>query len=135
MSNRFPIFQAKPKTSSIEIDNADGTALQNLFDVTGSDGALVDNVAVTTDDTADVTLVLVLNDGTSDFTLGEIEIPAGSGTNGTALPVNLLDVDVFPFLQTNGGIPLGPNDILKVKAKSAITATKVVHLTAFGGEY
>lgn len=135
MSNRFPIFQSKPKMTAVEIDNADGTALQSLFTAGATNGALIDNIAVTTDDTSDVTIVVTVYDGSADFTVGEVVIPAGSGTDGSNPAVNLLDADALPFLQANGGLPLGPSDILKVNAKAAVTATKVVHLVAFGGDY
>lgn len=133
-ANVDPIFQAQPKTTTLELDNADGTTALTLY-TAGANGALIDNIAVTTDDTSNVTLVLKVNDGTSDFTIGEIVILDGAGTNGTDPAQNLLNAVSFPFLQAGGGLPLGPNFVLKVGAKSAITATKVVHCVAFGGDY
>lgn len=135
MANKAPIFQAQPKLATLEMDNADGTTALNLYTAGATSGGLIDSIAATTDDTSNVTLVLKLNDGTSDFTIGEVVLTAGAGTDGTDAAQNLLSSTAFPFLQSNGGLSLGPGYILKVAAKSAITSGKVVHLVAFGGDY
>jgi len=47
----------------------------------------------------------------------------------------LLDEVALPFLQVSGGLPLGANGILKIAAKVAVTATKQLDITAFGGDF
>lgn len=133
-ANVDPIFQAQPKTTTLELDNADGTTAAVLY-TAGVNGAIIDSIAVTTDDTSDVTLVLKINDGSNDFTIGEVVILDGAGTNGTDPAQNLLSSTALPFLQSGGGLALGPNFVLKIGAKTAITAAKVVHLVALGGDY
>jgi len=82
-----------------------------------------------------VTLILWFNDGVADFKLGEVLVLDGAGTNGTDPAQNLLAPLSLPFLQNGGGLPLSANTVLKVSAKAAITAAKVVHVVAFGGDY
>lgn len=135
MANQEPIFQAKPKTVCTVMNNASGTALQTLYTAGATDGGLVDNVAVTSDDTSAVILVVTVNDGSTDCEVGEVTIPIGAGTDGSTPAVNLFDETALPFLQTGGGLPLGASGVLKVNAKAAITSTKIVNITAFGGDY
>ena len=135
MANQIPIFQAKPKTVCSVMNTASGTALQSIYTAGSTDGGLVDNVAVTSDDTSAVILVVSVNDGTTDCQIGEVTIPIGAGTDGTTPAVNLFNQDALPFLQNGGGLPLIASGVLKVNAKVAITAAKIVNITAFGGDY
>ena len=133
-ANQVPIFQKAPKVSGITIVDTDTTTLKTSF-TAGTEGALVDNVSVTSDDTSAVTLVISINDGTTDFLIGEVVVPIGAGTDGTTPAVNLFDANALPFLQEGGGIPLNANFLLKVNAKATVTAAKTVTLVAFGGDY
>ncbi len=92
-------------------------------------------MAVISDDTNPVILVVTVNDGTTDLPVGELSIPAGSGTDGTSPSVNLLVEVAMPFFQAGGGLPLGKGGILKVNAKVTITAAKTVTIVGFGGDY
>lgn len=134
VANTTPKFQDGPKVAGQTIENADSTNLKTLF-TAGADGALIDNIAVISDDTSAVIITITLNDGTTDFGIGELSIPAGAGTDGSTAAENLLDALKLPYLQAGGGITLGSNHVLKVNAKSAVTATKKVTLVAFGGDY
>ena len=132
--NFKPIFQAAPKTECITRDNADGTTSTALY-TAGTDGGLVDSVSVVSTDTVAVILVLSVDNGTTECQIGEVSIPAGSGSDGSSPAKNLLDAVALPFLQSGGGLALGASAVLKVAAKVAVTATKQLDITAYGGDY
>lgn len=134
MANSKPIFQSKPSPSGVSIVNADGTTPKTLY-IAGTEGALLDNISVTSTDTSTVILALTYNDGSNDFQLGEISVPAGAGTDGSTPSVNMMDANYLPFLQSRGGLPLGASHLLKVNAKSAVTTAKAIDIVAFGGNY
>lgn len=135
MANNKPIFQAKPKTVCTSFTDADTTVAKALYTAGSVDGGLIDNVSVISDDTSAVILVVTVNDGTTDCQVGEVTIPIGAGTDGTTPAVNLLDSTALPFLQAGGGLPLGISGVLKVNAKTTITAAKQVDIVAYGGDY
>lgn len=132
-ANKLPIFQTNPTPSGVSLVNGDGTAAKDLY-TGGLEGSLVDNISVTSSDTGAVILVLTYNDGTSDFQLGELSIPAGSGTDGVTASVNLLDSTAMPFLQAGGGLPIATLSKITVAAKVAVS-TGAVDIVAFGGDY
>lgn len=134
MANNKPAFPIEPRTTGINLNNASGTATSNLF-TAGANGALIDSISVVSTDTSAVIVVLSVDDGTLDNLIGEVTIPIGAGTDGSTPAVNLLDAAALPFLQSDGGLPLGPTDILKIAAKVAVTATKQVDFRAFGGDF
>lgn len=134
MANNKAIFQIQPRSAAVKRVNSDGTATVALF-TAGENGALIDNVSVVSTDTVAVILVLSLDDGTLETLIGEVSIPAGSGSDGSSPVKNLLDAVALPFLQSGGGLPLGANDVLKIAAKVAVTATKQLDIRAYGGDY
>lgn len=133
-ANQVPIFQKNPKIQCQSVLAADTTTQKTLF-TAGIEGALIDNVSVTSDDTAAAILVVTVNDGASDCKVGEVTIPIGAGTDGTTPSVNLFDQTAMPFFQSGGGLPLGASAILKVNAKVTLTAGKKIELVTFGGDY
>lgn len=133
-ANQFPIFQKNPSSPCQTIAAADTTTQKTLF-TAGAEGALVDNIAVTSDDTAAAIVVLTINDGTTDCQIGEVTIPIGAGTDGSTPAINLLDTTAMPFFQKNGGLPLGATAILKANAKVTLTAGKTLEFVSFGGDY
>lgn len=134
MTNFKPIFPAAPKTKCLKIVTATGTSLVPLF-TAGADGSLIDSISVVSTDTVDVVMVLAVNDGATECFIGEVNLPAGAGSDGLTPAVNLFDLIPLPFLQSNGSLPLGPSAILSVAAKVAVTATKSLEITAYGGDY
>lgn len=131
--NKQPIFQVAPKTTSIDIQNADGVVLKDLF-TGGTNGSLIDNISVTNTDSGNaVDLVLTINDGVDDRQVGILEIPLSAGITTAAPAVNLLDAEAMPFFQSGGGLPLGPGAILKINASSAVSG--VISIVAYGGDY
>jgi hypothetical protein len=133
-ANQFPIFQKNPSSPCQTIAAADTTTQKTLV-TAGLEGALVDNISVTSDDTAAAIVVVTINDGSTDCQIGEVTIPIGAGTDGSTPAVNLLDSASLPFLQKNGGLPLGASAVLKANAKVTLTAGKVLNFVTFGGDY
>lgn len=134
-ANVDPIFQKNPSLSGVILNNASGTTLSTLFNA-GSEGALIDNISATnTSTTIDTVITLTFNDGTTDFDIGEVNVPAGSGTDGATPATNLLDETQLPYLQAGGGLPLGANQLLKVNAKVTIAGSDTIDIVAYGGDY
>ena len=134
-TNKDPIFFNTVISKSVEFDNAASTTAEDIFSAS-TDGGAVTNLSATTTDSADVIVVLRMNDGVTVNVLGEVKVPAGSGTNGTASSVNLLDADALPgVLQNDGSLIVGANSILTVAPKAAVTAATVLSVTCTGGSY
>lgn len=134
-TNKDPIFLNTVATANVSIANADGTTDQDIF-TAGADGGAVTNLSATTTDTSAVIAVLKVNDGSTDIVIGEVSVPAGSGTDGSSPTVNLLSATALPgVLQADGSLALGANAILSVAAKSAVTAAKTFDVMAVGGSY
>lgn len=133
-TNKQAPFQDVISTSGIIFDSTD-TTTKKILVTAGTDGTLIDNISATSDDTVDIIAVLTLNDATTDFQIGEVTIPAGSGTDGTLPSVNLLDSTKLPFLQARGGLPLETLWTLKINAKVTMTAAKTLAIVAYGGDY
>lgn len=132
-----PIFPNSIRSEAIEMDNADGTTLLDLF-TAGSSGSRVDKIAITSDDTTAVDLDLYLHDGTSAFQIGSINVPVGAGTVAGATPavaVSFLNQTALPFLGEDLALHLETGCKLQIGAQVAITAAKVVHVAVFGGDY
>lgn len=133
-ANTSPIFPLVVQTSAIAIVNADGTGEKALV-TAGANGTRVDTVSITSTDTATVTLTVILHDGTTPYAVGEIAVPAGSGTNGSAPAIKGLSAEGLPWLDTSGSIFLKSGWSLRVAAKAAVTSAKTVTLVAFSGDY
>ncbi len=129
-----PVFQAGPKNAHVIVADTDTTVAQTL-QTAGASGALIDSIAVTSDDTSAAVINVIVNDGSTDYQIGQVTIAAGAGTDGTTAAQNLLSSVSLPFLQTGGGLALGPNAVLKVAANATLTAAKSVTFTAIGGDY
>jgi hypothetical protein len=118
--------------------NADGTAYKTVY-TAGADDAVVKSLMATSNDTAAVNLKIAIHDGTADRIIGTVNVPATSGTNGTAAAVDLLAAAVMPGLplDQNGKriIPMQNGHLLKVAPLVAVTATKQVDVFAMVEEY
>lgn len=133
-ANTAAIFQKNVKTSSVSIVNSDSTNKKTLV-TAGSEGALIDSVALTSTDTSDVILNVYINNGVTSFRIGQVKLLANAGTNGTVKAQNLFTTLDMPYLFTSKGLPLGANQTLEIAANSAVTATKQIDATAFFGDY
>ena len=122
------------KNVGLDIENADGTTLQDLL-TAGSVGARVDSIAITSDDTANMDVLLYLNNGTDDFLIGRIAVVAGSGTDGTNHTVKALNETELPFLKDDLSYYLQATYKLRVAVVAAVTAAKKLTITAWYGDY
>jgi len=134
-TNKAPIFLNTVSSANVSIANGDGTTQKNAL-VAGADGAAVTNLNATSTDTASKIVVLKINDGSTSIVVGEVTVPAGSGTNGTAPAVNLLDDVAMPgLLQADGSLILGAGCTLTLGVKAAVTAAKTIDINVQGGQY
>lgn len=131
-----PAFIGNLKDAVARLQNSDGTSFVTLLSGPTS-GGRIKSLHITTDDTSAVTLQFAKTVGGVDYVLGEIPVPAGSGTNGSSVAVNGLDSTKMPALQSDGVnrfLDIANGTTLKVKAKVAITAAKFVYVSAEYGE-
>lgn len=90
-------------------------------------GELIGRLRATSTDTGVVTLQFSKTVSGTDYIIGESQIPIGAGTNGTA-PWK----DVLADINSGTPLTLAVGDVLKVKAKTAVTAACKVDVTAEG---
>lgn len=131
-----PSFVSGPRTATVSIANADSTNFKTLF-TPGSDGARVDMVSISNSDGSNAYVVQVaVQVGSTDFVLGEVTVPAGSGTNGSAKSVNMLNSTDIPALaSTLNVLFLESGAVLRVKSKTAVNGANTLHFVATGGDY
>jgi hypothetical protein len=122
-----------------KIVNADGTANKSLGVAAPADGSRVKSLIITSDDTAAQTLQLIKTVAAVDYILGEIAVPAGSGTDGASNGVNaFLSTGRIKGLQTDGistWIDVANGTTLSLKSKVAVTAGKTIYLVAEAGDF
>ena len=133
-ANIAPIFPFVIQTSAITLVNADETTEKTLV-TAGTEGTRVDTIAITSTDSASVVLTVKVYDGTTSYAVGEITVPAGSGTNGVAPAIKGLSAAFIPWLDASGSLFLKAGWSLRIAAKADITLDKIVTLVAFSGDY
>lgn len=133
-ANTTPIFPLTVQTSAAAIVNADGTGEKTLV-TAGANGTRIDAVSITSTDTAAVTLTVLVHDGTTSYAVGEIAVPAGSGTNGSAPAIKGLSAEFLPWLDASGSLFLKTGWSLRVAAKAAVMSARTVAVVAFSGDY
>lgn len=123
-----PNFAGTPAISAgLSLANANGTSLVDFYTAPAAPdgkGVMAGRLRATSDDTAAVTLQFVRTISGVDFVIGESQVPAGAGTNGTTAWKDLL-ADI------NLGLPLtlAPGEKIRVKAKTAVTTAKKIDIT------
>ena len=133
MANR-PIFPGTIQNAGLDVENADGTTLQDLV-TAGANGSRINSISVVSDDTAAVVLEFYYYDGTTAFLIGSVSIPTLSGTDGSAPAVSALNLTDMPFLGDDLSYYLAGTDKIQVAAVAAVTAAKKVTLIATYGDY
>lgn len=131
-ANVDPIFLLVPKRVAVTIAAADTTVKKAAF-TAGAEGGAVVTLQATSFDASDAIVVLSVNNGTSSFQIGEITVPAGSGTNGTLPPVNLLDPELLFVLDEDDSYIMQATDVFEVAAK--VTVGGDVDITGIAGNY
>jgi hypothetical protein len=132
-----PLFVGTIKTPVAQIQNSDGTNAVTFF-TAGVSGSKLEAIAATSTDTSAVVVQAIVTVSAVDYVIGEINIPAGAGTNGTADSVRIMNITDLPWLCGDGvnqvlllasGVPL------KFKAKTTVTAGKVLQFFGQGGDF
>lgn len=105
----------------------------------GANGSLVDSIRILSDDSANKIVHLYVNDGGTLYPLGAYTVALGSGTNGTALPVDpLSNANSSHQPISNQGkrqirLPAGAQIIAGVAA--AVTAAKTIWVSVSGLDF
>ncbi len=122
------------KNVGVIFDDTDVSAKKTI----ASGPITVRAIAVASTDSAARIVELFFFDGEKEFVLAAVSIPSDSGTDGTAVSVDLLNVIDLPWVevdaQGNNVIRLGEGESLRVGIAAALTAGKFVYVTAFGGD-
>lgn len=129
-----PIFPGTIKNAAIELDSGDTTTTTNLV-TAGSKGSRIDRISITSDDTAAIVLKVFYYDTSSDFQIATINVPAGSGTDGTNPPISMLNATDMPFLGEDLALYLEGLDSIRVACTSTMTAAKVCHIVVQYGDF
>lgn len=132
-----PSFIATPQTPVAQFENADGTTFKTLH-TAGADGTRIDTLIGTSTDTAAAYVVqLALQKSAVDYVIGEVTIPIGSGTNGTAKSVAMLNpTDIPGLVYTEGGsLFLATGVALRARVKTAVSGSFKVQIVGCAGDY
>jgi hypothetical protein len=132
-----PSFVATLQTPAVQFENADGTSFKTLL-TAGVGGTRVDTLIGTNTDTASAYVVqLAVTKSAVDYVIGEVNIPIGSGTNGSAKSVAMLNPTDIPGLTytENGALFLGSGVVLKARVKTAVSGSFKVQITGVAGDY
>ncbi|MBI4804733.1 MAG: hypothetical protein HY795_05825 [Desulfovibrio sp.] len=118
-SNSQPAFPGVPAiTGALSLTNADITSFKDLHTVPAdSNGVMVGRLRASSTDTGPVTLQFARTLAGADYVYGESQVPAGSGTNGSAGWK-----DIMNDLNLGNAMTLAPGEKLRVRAKTAVTA-------------
>ena len=124
-----PAFPGLPAiTAARGLVNADSTTFVTLYSAPaapGGNGVLLSRLRAASTDTSAVTLQFARQVSSADFVLGEVQVPAGAGTDGSTAWV-----DLQASLNQGLALTLAPGEALRVRAKAAVTAAKTVDITA-----
>ena len=134
-ANTNPIFQRLPSVQAAVITDADTNVPVTLYTSVSTEGGLIDSISAVSTDSAAAIIQLTITDNAvgTDYAIGEVTVPANSGTDGTTPAFNLLSA--LLVLQESGGRTIPPSGILKVNAKATITAATQITFVANGGDY
>lgn len=132
-----PSFIETAQTPAAQFENADGTTFKTLY-TAGANGGRVDSLIGTSTDTASAYVVqLALQKSSVDYVIGEVSIPLGSGTNGTAKSVAMLNPTDIPGLTytESGCLFLASGVALRARVKTAVSGSFKVQIIGVAGDY
>lgn len=132
-----PQFIATPATPAASISNGDGTTFKALY-TAGASGGRIDSVFVSNSDAANAYVVQVaLQKSGVNYELGEVSVPLGSGTNGSAKSVALLNPEDLPGLAYTevGALFLEAGAILVVRSKTAVSGANKLNFVGVAGDF
>ena len=131
-----PSFVATPKSPAIQIANADAASYKTLYSA-GPNGSRVDLGSIVNSDASNAyVLKVAVKVGSTDFPIGEVSVPAGAGSNGSAKAVSLLNTTDLPQLVGSDGVLfLQASSELRVGAKTTVSGSNTLTVFAQGGDY
>lgn len=120
------------------IENADGTNWVTIY-TAPADDATIKSLSCVCNDTAARDIRLGLEIDSTVYQFGTVNVPIGSGTNGTAPAVDLLSPAALPMLPAdrNGKriLTLPGGTVLKAAALAAVTSGKTLTIAALAEIY
>lgn len=126
------------KTPVARIQPADTTNYVTIFSA-GTDDSYIESLIATSDDSSARIVVVSIFDGSNNYPILAVNIPAGSGTDGTNAAVDLLNY------QSGAGLPLNANGkryiklasgySLKAKVTTTMTTAKTMYITGQGEDF
>jgi hypothetical protein len=131
-------FIATPKTPVVAFVNADGTAFKTVM-TAGALGSRIDSLLASNGDAAGAyVLQLAIQVSGVDYIIGEVTVPLGAGTNGSAKSVSLLNTADIPALAVAEGsaLWLAAGASLRVRPKTAISGANTLQVVGLAaGDY
>lgn len=136
--NQLLYFTKTAKQTGITFVNADGTSVKTLY-TAPTDGAKVRAIVICSDDTSARDVLLYLSKSGTNYVVGHLDVPLGSGTNGTANAINGLNTTnlAWPTKDNNYNqyIELEGGESLKASMLVAVTAAKTVTIVVLTEDY
>lgn len=132
-----PQFIASAKTPTAAIVNGTATAFLDIM-TAGASGSRIDSLSVVNTDASNpYTIQLAVSKSGTDFEIGEVVIPAGAGTNGTAKAVAALNPTDVPMLTYTeaGALFLEAGAKLRARAKTTVSGVNALRFVGVGGDY
>lgn len=132
-----PQYIGTVKTPAASFANADASNFKTIL-AAGASGSRIDTLSASNSDTANsYVLQLAIQVSGVDYILGEVTIPIGSGTNGTAKSVAVLNpTDIPALLYTeNGSLYMASGAVLRGKVKTTVAGSNTVQITGVAGDY
>jgi hypothetical protein len=141
--NTTPIVPGTLRSFVVAFTPSDTTTAKSAYAPTGTNGARIDSICVTSTDTAARDLQLFLYKGGTSYLIGTVSIPAGAGNTSAVNPVELLAqsgntgliglVAKDPY--GNSVLWLDSSTTLYAAMGATITTAKQVTITGLAGEY
>jgi len=139
-ANTSPIFIGSPLsgTANTQISHvlatADSTDIKDVVNG-ATNGTVIQDLIAVSDDTDPIELAIYLYDGANSRQIGQVNVPAGAGTDAAKPSVSLLNTTSIPSLdkRDDGAILLASGQKLQVAATVAVTADKAITIVALGG--
>lgn len=128
----------KYEIAAVAFNNADGVN-PKLIITAGADDSRITSISIANTSASTLDILLYLNNGTTNFLLGHVDIPGGSGFNGTANQVSGLNRTNLPALEINSTgspfLPLEAGWSLHGAMKSTIASPGVITVIAIAEEF
>jgi hypothetical protein len=136
--NQLLFFTKTAKQTGVTFVNADGTAVKSLY-TAPAQGAKVRAISICSDDTTNRDALIYLSKSGTNYVVGNVDVPLGSGTNGTVNGVNGLNTTNLPWTTKDNNynpyIELEAGESLKASMLTAVTAAKTVTIVVLSEEY